>query len=262
MIFNALSEIQSNNQACALCTIVRAQGSTPRHVGSKMIVYHDGKIIGTIGGGELESRVITEAQDAIDKGSPALLDYRMTDPEQGDPGVCGGSLEIFVDPIIPRPTLVVVGAGHVGRSVAHLAQWLGFYVIVTDDRSELCTSTLIPDGDEFYPVPFFEFPEKIDITPWTYFVLTTRSVDVDIQGLPAIINSQAPYIGIIGSKRRWSTTRQKLLETGLTENDLKRIKSPIGLNLNAETPQEIAVSILAEIILFRQGGGSKIKNGK
>jgi len=261
MIYKALSELQLNNQGCALCTIIRTQGSTPRHVGSKMLVYRDGNIIGTIGGGELESRVITEAQMVIEKGHPSILEYRMNDPELGDPGVCGGSLEIFVDPIKPKPNLVVVGAGHVGRSVAHLAHWLGFYVIVTDDRSELCTSELIPDGDEFFSVPLSEFPDKIHITPWTYFVLTTRSVDVDVQGLPAILKSPAAYIGIIGSKRRWSTTQQKLLEIGLTVKDLERIKSPIGLDLNAETPEEIAVSILAEIILFRQGGASKLSSG-
>lgn len=261
MIFKALSELQLNNQACALCTIIRTHGSTPRHVGSKMLVYDDGSIIGSIGGGELESRVITEAQVAIEKGNPTILEYQMTDPERGDPGVCGGSLEIFVDPIKPKPNLVVVGAGHVGRSVAHLAHWLGFYVTVTDDRSELCTSKFIPDGDEFFPIPFSEFPDKINITPWTYFVLTTRSVDVDIQGLPAILKSPTKYIGIIGSKRRWSTTKQKLLETGMTEKDLERIKSPIGLDLNAETPEEIAVSILAEIILFRKGGASKLSSG-
>jgi len=176
----------------------------------------------------------------------------MTDPEEGDPGVCGGSLEVFVDPIKPKPTLVVVGAGHVGRAVAHLAHWLGFHVIVTDERTELCSPDTVPDGDEFFPVPFSEFPDKINITPWTYFVLTTRSVDVDVQGLPALLKSPAAYIGVIGSKRRWATTKQKLVDVGCTLKDLEGVKSPIGIKLNAETPEEIAVSILAEIIMLRQ----------
>ena len=257
MIFKALSEIQFNNQSCALCTIVRAQGSTPRHVGSKMVVYPDGRIIGTIGGGELESRVINEALAVIKSGNPLMLEYQMTDPKLGDPGVCGGSLEVFVDPIKPKPKLIIVGVGHVGRAVAHLAKWLGFFVVVTDDRPEFCTAELVPGADEFFPIPFSEFADNIDVTPWTYFVLTTRNVDVDIQGLPAIIKSPAAYIGIIGSKRRWQTTKQKLLEKGFTQNDLEAIKSPIGLDLNAETPEEIAVSILAEIILLRRGESIK-----
>lgn len=257
MIFKALSEIQINNQSCALCTIVRAQGSTPRHVGSKMVVYPDGRIIGTIGGGELESRVINEAFAVIESGNPLMLEYQMTDPKLGDPGVCGGSLEVFVDPIKPKPKLIIVGAGHVGRAVAHLAQWLGFFVVVSDDRPEFCTPELVPGADEFFPIPFSEFADNINVTPWTYFVLTTRNVDVDIQGLPAIIKSPAAYIGIIGSKRRWQTTKQKLLEKGFTQNDLEAIKSPIGLDLNAETPEEIAVSILAEIILLRRGDSIK-----
>lgn len=253
MIFEVLSELQLNNEICALCTIIRAQGSTPRHVGSKMLVYPDGSIFGTIGGGELESRVIAEAKEAIEKGDPCILEYRMTNPEEGDPGVCGGNLEVFVDPIKPKPTIIVVGAGHVGRAVAHLAHWLGFRVIVTDDRSELCTPEIVPDADEFFPVPFSEFPDKINVTPIMYFVLTTRSVDVDVQGLPALLKSPAAYIGVIGSKRRWMTTQQKLLELGLTQKDLERVKSPIGIDLNAETPEEIAVSILAEIIMLWQG---------
>ena len=252
MIFQSLAELQSKNEFGVLCTIIRAQGSTPRHVGSKMLVFSDGRIVGTIGGGEMESRVIAEAQQAIEDGNPRVLEYSMSDPERGDPGVCGGRVEIFVDPIKPKPALVVVGAGHVGKAVAHLAQWLGFYIVVTDDRSELCTPEEVPDGDEFIPGLLSEFPQGFKITPWTYFVLTTRSVDVDVEGLPALLTSPAAYIGVIGSKRRWETTRQKLIEMGLPEEHLSRVRSPIGLDLNAETPEEIAVSILAEIIMLKQ----------
>jgi xanthine dehydrogenase accessory factor len=218
-----------------------------------MLVFIDRSILGTIGGGELESRVIAEAIDTIESGEARILEYRMNNPEDGDPGVCGGSLEVFVDPIKPKPSLVVVGAGHVGRAVAHLAHWLGFHVIVTDDRQELCSPESVPDGDEFFPIQFSEFANEVNITPWMYFVLTTRSVDVDVQGLPALLKSPAAYIGVIGSKRRWATTQQHLLALGLKPDDFERVKSPIGIDLNAETPEEIAVSILAEIIMLKQG---------
>ncbi len=251
-LYQAIVEVEKNNGTGALCTIIRSQGSTPRHVTSKMLVYPDGHIIGTVGGGEVENRVIKEALEAMRDQSPRLLAYNMANPERGDPGVCGGQLEIYVEPLIPKPVLVVVGVGHVGKAVAHLAKWLGFVVVVTDDRPEFCNPQAVPDADQFYPLPLEQLPSQMDITPWTYLVLTTRGVDVDIRGLPPILTSQAAYIGVIGSKRRWATTSKKLIEQGIAAESLKRVRSPIGLEIHAETPEEIAVSIMAEIIKLHQ----------
>jgi xanthine dehydrogenase accessory factor len=257
VIYHFLAELERNNEAGALCTIVRSQGSTPRHVGSKMLVYPDGTFKGTIGGGELENRVIAEACQALLDGKPRLLSYSMTDPSRGDPGVCGGQLEVFVEPISPKPTLVVIGSGHVGKAVVHLAHWLGFQVVVSDDRPDFCNPAVIPEADEYYPVPMEELPQQTSITPWTYLVLTTRGVDVDVKGLPALLASPAAYLGVIGSKRRWATTRKQLLEKGILEEKIDRVHSPIGLELNAETPEEIAVSVMSEIIMLRNGGTGK-----
>lgn len=256
-IYQALAELEADNEAGALCTIVRSQGSTPRHVTSKMLVYADGRITGTIGGGEMENRVRVEALQAIQDGQPRLLEYQMTDPSRGDPGVCGGQLEVFVEPILPKPTIVVIGSGHVGKAVAHLAHWLDFRVVVNDDRPDFCNPEAVPGGDLYYPVSMAELPQHLKINPWTYLILTTRGVNVDVPGLPALLDTQAGYIGVIGSKRRWATTRKKLLEIGIPEAKLSRVRSPIGLELNAETPEEIAVSILAEIIMLRQGGDGR-----
>jgi xanthine dehydrogenase accessory factor len=261
-IYNAVAELEAHNKAGALCMIVSSQGSTPRHTTSKMLVYADGSFVGTVGGGELESRVIREALEALQDGRPRLLQYSMTDPGRGDPGVCGGQLEVFVEPLIPKPVLVVIGSGHVGKAVAHLAHWLGFYVVVNDDRPEFCTPEAVPGGDEYHAVPMAEFPEKMKITPWTYLILTTRGVDIDVKGMPVLLETPAAYIGVIGSRRRWTTTRKKLLENGIPAEKLNRVRSPIGLELNAETPEEIAVSILAEIIMLRQGGDGSVMSGK
>jgi xanthine dehydrogenase accessory factor len=217
-----------------------------------MLVYPDGHITGTVGGGEVENRVIKEAIKAIGDKKPRLLSYNMADPERGDPGVCGGQLEIYVEPIIPKPVLVVIGAGHVGKAVAHLAKWLGFIVAVNDDRVEFCNPEAVPDGDGFYAIPMEELTSKMDITPWTFIVLTTRGVDVDIKGLPSLLRSDACYIGVIGSKRRWATTTKKLLEDGVAYELIDKVHSPIGLEIHAETPEEIAVSIMAEIIALYQ----------
>jgi xanthine dehydrogenase accessory factor len=251
-IFQALVDLEKNNGTGALCTIIRSKGSTPRHVTSKMLVYPDGHIIGTVGGGEVENRVIKESIQAIDDKTPRLLAYNMANPERGDPGVCGGQVEIYVEPILPKPVLVVVGVGHVGKAVAHLAKWLGFLVAITDDRPDFCNPEAVPEADEYYPVPLEELTSQLDITPWTYVVLTTRGMDVDVRGLPSLINSKAAYIGVIGSKRRWATTTKKLLEMGVSTSQIKQIHSPIGLEIHAETPEEIAVSIMAEIIKIHE----------
>jgi len=257
-IWKAVAELEEKHEMGVLCTIIRSQGSTPRHAGSKMLVNSDGSIIGSVGGGELESRTISAAHDCIKLGKPGWLDYNLDDPAQGDPGLCGGQVEIYMEPIIPNPTLVVVGAGHVGQAVAHLASWLDFRIVVSDDRPEFCNSETIPNAEEFYPVPLEELTEKFSITPWTYVVMTTRSVDVDVPGLPSLLNSPAAYIGVIGSQRRWETTRKQIEASGVSTEKIKRVHSPMGIKIQAETPEEIAVSILAEIIQIRHG----IENSK
>jgi xanthine dehydrogenase accessory factor len=181
----------------------------------------------------------------------------MTDPARGDAGVCGGQVEVFVEPVLPSPMVVVIGGGHVGKAVVHLAKWLGFHVVVSDDRPEFCTPEANPDADEFLPVAMTEIPLNLNITRNTTLILTTRGNNVDIAGLPALLESQAGYIGVIGSRKRWSETIKKLNDLGISDEQLKRVHSPIGLGIGAETPEEIAVSIMAEVLMLRGGGSGK-----
>jgi xanthine dehydrogenase accessory factor len=187
----------------------------------------------------------------------------MTDPARGDPGLCGGQVEVFVEPILPAPVLVVVGGGHVGKALAHLAKWLGFHVVVSDDREQFCTPEANPDADEFYPVPLAELPLRLSINPQTILILTTRGSNVDVAGLPALLETPAGYIGVIGSRKRWNTTVKELNEQGIPDEKLARVHSPIGLEIGAETPAEIAVSIMAEVLMLRAGGsGQPLQNPK
>src|SRR6188474_2848024 len=261
-IYQALSEIQQNNESAALCTVVKSIGSTPRHVGSKMLVYPDGKFIGTVGGGDLEHRVLDEAWVAMGDGESRLLSYTMADPSRGDPGVCGGTVEVFVEPILPPAMIVVIGGGHVGRAVVHLAKWLGFRVAVSDDRAEFSNPESVPGADVYYPVPMRKLTEHLKVTRQTYLVITSRGSSVDAQGLPSLLDSEAAYIGVIGSKRRWLTTVKALKEQGVADASIARVHSPMGIELNAETPEEIAVSILAEILMLRDKGTGKMMKGE
>ncbi len=256
-LYKLIATALERGESLALCTVTEAHGSTPRHAGSKMLVYEDGSLVGSIGGGELEHRVLGEALEALRTGQPIKLNYSMTDPARGDPGVCGGQVEIYVEPIFPREKIVVIGGGHVGKAVVHLAKWLGYTVAVSDDRPEFCTPEMNPGADEFYPLPMDELPRHLNLNRSTALILTTRGSDVDVDGLPPLLESKAGYIGVIGSKRRWATTVAGLKAKGVSEAAIARVHAPIGLELNAETPEEIAVSILAEIIMLKRGGDGK-----
>jgi len=256
-IYQALAQVEQNNESAALCTVVKSEGSTPRHVGSKMLVYPNGKFIGTVGGGDLEHRVLDEAWMAISDGQPRHLHYNMADPARGDPGVCGGQVEVFVEPILPPLLLVVIGAGHVGKAVVHLAKWLGFRVAVSDDRAEFCTPEATPEADAYYPVTMDKLAGQIKIDRRTVLILTTRGSAVDAAGLAPLLDSAAAYIGVIGSKRRWATTVKALKEKGVSAERIAKVHSPMGLELQAETPEEIAVSIMAEVMMIKDKGTGK-----
>jgi xanthine dehydrogenase accessory factor len=253
-LLQALIAAQEKGEAVVLATITQARGSVPRHSGAKMLVYDDGRLLGTIGGGQMEALVIREGMAALQDGQPRILPYSLVEPGRGDPGVCGGELEIYVEPYLPPATVLVIGCGHVGRSVAHLAQWLGFRVVVNDDRAELVTPELIPGADQYLPGAIDDLLQAFNVTRNTFVVAVTRNVLVDREILPKLLATPAPYIGVIGSRRRWAATKKHLQADGLSQEAISRFHSPIGLELNAETPNEIAVSIMAEIIMRRRGG--------
>ena len=256
-IYQALSELEKNNESAALCTVIKSEGSTPRHIGSKMLVYPDGKFIGTVGGGELESRVIKAALESLKKSEAQTISYSMVDPSRGDPGVCGGTVEVFVEPILPPAMVVVIGGGHVGKAVVHLAKWLGFRVAVSDDREEFCNPESVPGADAYYPVDMGKLAENLKVTRQTYLVVTSRGSGVDAKGLPSLLESEAAYIGVIGSKRRWLTTVKALKEQGVPDELINKVHSPMGIELNAETPEEIAISIMAEVLMIKDKGTGK-----
>ena len=238
----------------ALAVIVKARGSVPRHTGTKMLVYADGRSSGTIGGGELEARVLRQALDSLEDNRSRYVPYSLIDPERGDPGVCGGEVEVFVEPYLPPATILIIGCGHVGQAVAKLADWLGFRVVVSDDREGMATPEVIPDADLYFPGSFEDTLSSFKVNTNTYVVAVTRNVEVDRDILPKLLETEAAYIGVIGSRRRWEETQKLLSEDGIDKDQMSRFHSPIGLELHAETPEEIAVSIIAEVIMIHRGG--------
>lgn len=259
-LYHEVAELLDKGERGVLCSIVDSHGSAPRKTGSKLLLKNDGSFIGTVGGGGIEHRVLEKARQALVDGKPRFEHYELVDAERGDPGICGGAVTVYIEPILPPPRLVIVGGGHVGKSLAHLAKWTGFRVVISEDREEFCSPEAIPDADQFHSGPVSTLMESIGITADTFIVFTTRGNEVDIEGLPPLLDSPAAYIGVIGAKRRWMITRKKLQEAKIPEEKLNRVHSPVGLELNAETPEEIAISIMAEIIMLRgEGSGESMK---
>lgn len=255
--FQRLAEIEKNGETAVFCTIIESHGSTPRHTGSKMIVFPDGRVEGSVGGGDVENRTIQEALDALKEGKPRRVHYDLVDPNRGDPGICGGQVDVYIEPLNQKARIIIIGGGHVGRALAHLGKWLGYRVVLSDDRPEFCTPESNPDVDEFFPVAMKDLPKQVKIDDQTYLILATRGVAIDTPGLPALIETDAPYIGVIGSKRRWLATIKGLKEAGIPQEKIDRVISPIGLELKAETPEEIAISIFAEILMLRNSASGK-----
>ena len=253
-IFGAIVSARESGQAVALTTVIRVSGSVPRHAGSKMLVWPDGRIVGTVGGGEMEARVVRDAQTALADNQSRLVSYTLNDVNSGDPGICGGTVEVFVEPLINAPTLLVIGCGHVGKALAELAQWLGYRVMVSDDRAEYCNPVQIPGMADYIVCPPAEVAQHFSFNQYTYVAAVTRGLPVDIDLIPALLATTVPYIGLIGSRRRWTLTRKALLDRGVSPDQLERLHAPVGLELQAETPPEIALSIMAEITAIRRGG--------
>lgn len=254
-VFEAVVAAQARGEAAVLVTIIAAHGSAPRHTGSKLLLRADGSFVGTVGGGRLEAKVLELAQATLQDGQARTESYALNDIAQGDPGVCGGTVTVFIEQIAAPPTLIVIGGGHVGRALAELAKWMEFRVVLSDDRPEFCSPEYLPGMDEYLVCAPAEIAQRLTIRPDTLIAAVTRGLPVDIHLIPALLATQAGYIGLIGSRRRWALTMKALIEErGFTREQLARVRAPIGLELEAETPKEIAISILAEIIMVRHGG--------
>ena len=253
-LYRRLNELERSGQRAVLCTVIRTRGSVPRHAGAKMLVLPDGTSEGTVGGGEMESRVVRDALDALRTGTARIVRYALVDPQAGDPGVCGGEVEVFVEPLAQRPALVIVGGGHVGAALVHLGGWLGFRTVLSDDRPEYCSPESVPGADEYLVMPATELAHRFEFQPDTCIVLPSRGAPIDVDALPLLVEVPHAYLGVIGSRRRWATVVEALAARGIGSEKLARVHAPMGLELGAETPEEIALSVLAEIVMHRRQG--------
>ena len=253
-VFAAVTDALERGEAAALVTIVSTTGSTPQRVGAKMLVFGDGRIVGTIGGGCYENDAFWKAKDAITSRKPQLVHYELDDDFAQESGlVCGGQMDVYIEPIEPSPELYVIGAGHVGFQLARAAHEVGFRVHVVDDREKFANSERFPNAAEVVVDDIPAWIAKTSLPQHAYVVIVTRGHTNDLEALRGLASREVRYLGLIGSRAKVARIYEQLVEDGMTPEALKHVHAPIGLDIGAVTPQEIAVSILAEMIAVKHG---------
>ena len=258
-----IATAQTEGRPCALATVVSAKGSVPRQPGAKMLVYSNGRISGTVGGGKFESLVIAEAVEIIREGVPQLKNYLLREGEpQSFGAICGGECAVFIEPLAMGEAVWIIGGGHCALAIAHLAAGCGFYVGVVEDRAEQLGGDKFPAAARL--VTDQTAPAFIAAREWTSreaLVIVNRNAGLDQHALDAALRRPVPgYIGMMGSRRKVARVFDELAGAGHTRAELRRVHAPIGLDIGAESPAEIAVSVVAEILQHsrrrREGGGS------
>jgi len=252
-IFEEIVRLRRAGRKGALATIVEVQGSIPSHESSKILIRDDGSIVGTVGGGCVEADVWTAAQEVMREEKPRRLHFNLNSQPEYDNGlICGGSLDIFVEPILATPTAFIFGGGHVGLYVAKMAKLAGFDIVVADDREAFASPERFPEALQTYAGPWNEIFPKINVNGHSYLVLVTRGHKGDLECLRWAVTTPAHYIGMIGSRRKFLEITKVLEREGVAREKLERVHSPIGLDIGALTPEEIAVAVVAEMIAVRR----------
>jgi len=260
-IFETIVELKKSGELIALAVIIRAEGSTPRKVGAKMIILKDGRAVGTLGGGDLEKGVIDEAIEAIKQGHPRIASFTL-DMEKGKLDMmCGGQLDVYIEPFNPDEKLIIFGAGHITRSLAPLAKGAGFKVSVVEDSPDLLQKDKFPETEDLVLTDMEQFARDLSSDLPTYIVLLSRGFSRDKAILTQLIQKDFKYIGMIGSFRKINTMKEDLQKKGIPEEAFIKLKAPVGLDIGAETPEEIAISIAAEIIAAKKGKLNSFKKG-
>jgi xanthine dehydrogenase accessory factor len=253
-VFAALARALERGEDTALVTIVSTQGSTPQRVGAKMLVFPDGRIVGTIGGGCYEDDAFWKAKESLKTRKPQLVRYELTDDFVEESGlICGGQMQVYIEPVEPSPHLYVIGAGHVGYHLARLARTAGFRIHVLDDREKFANPERFPDAEEVVVDSIAEWLGRADIPPTAYAVVVTRGHRHDLDAVRVLAARDLRYLGLIGSKAKVRSLFDALLAEQMPPESLRRVHAPVGLDIGAVTPEEIAVSILAELIAVRRG---------
>ena len=252
-IYEEIVKLRQEGRRGAVATIVNVRGSIPSFETAKMLVRDDGSIVGTIGGGCVEAEVWQAAREVMESEKPRSLTFNLNENPKYDTGlVCGGTLDIFIEPVLPPASLYIFGAGHVSVNLYRVAKSAGFDVTVIDDRETYASRERFPEAKEVIAEDFEQAMARLTPNESSYIVIVTRGHRDDMRVLRWAVQTRAKYIGMIGSKRKVIGIFRELTQEGLSPELFERVRAPIGLNIGAVTPEEIAVAISAELIAARR----------
>jgi xanthine dehydrogenase accessory factor len=256
-VFEELVRLRAAGRKCALATITGARGSIPSYQTAKLLVRDDGSIAGTIGGGCVEAEVWNAAREAMETETPRRLTFNLGQDAAADNGlICGGQLEVFVEPVLPVPHAFIFGAGHISRALSQVAALAGFSVAVIDDRESFASRERFPDADSVHAGEYEEIFSSLAIGENGYIVIVTRGHRDDMRVLRLALATPARYIAMIGSKRKVLGVARELEKEGVPREAFARLHAPMGLDIGAVSPEEIAVSVVAEMIAVRRNAAS------
>src|ERR1700676_42451 len=252
-IYEEVVRLRRLGQKCALATIVQVNGSIPSYESAKMLVREDGSMVGTIGGGCVEAEVWNAAREVIETEKPRHLTFSLGQDAAYDNGlICGGQLNIFVEPVVPQPRAYIFGGGHVSKSISKVANLSGFSTVIIDDREAFANRERFPEADETYADEYESVFPKLPVTSSSYLIIVTRGHRDDMRVLRWAVTTEARYIAMIGSKRKTISVVKELEKEGFAREMFSKVFAPMGLEIGAETPEEIAISVVAEMIALRR----------
>jgi xanthine dehydrogenase accessory factor len=252
-VFEEIVRLRALGQKCALATIVEVRGSIPSFETAKLLVREDGSMIGTIGGGCVEAEVWAAAREVIDTGKPRTMSFNLGQDAAYDNGlICGGQLEVFVECVSPQPAALIFGGGHISRSLAKVLDIAGFAVSVVDNREAFANRERFPEARQVFAEEYEEIFPRLNITSSTYIVIVTRGHRDDMRVLRWAIATAARYVSMIGSKRKTIAVIRELERDGVPAEAFERLHAPMGLEIGAVSPEEIAISVAAEMIAVRR----------
>ena len=257
-IYDEIVRLRKSGQKCALATIVQVNGSIPSYESAKLLVREDGSIVGTVGGGCVEAEVWNAAREVIETERSKHLTFSLGQDAAYDNGlICGGQLNVFVEPITPQPRAFIFGAGHISKSLSKVATLAGFATVVIDDRETFANRERFPEADEVFPGEYETVFPTLTVNHSSYLIIVTRGHRDDMRVLRWALGTPARYVAMIGSKRKTLSVMKELMKEGIPREEFDRLHAPMGLDIGAISPEEIAVSVVAEMIALRRGAPSE-----
>lgn len=256
-VFEELVRLRRLGQRCALATIVQVNGSIPSFESAKMLIREDGSFVGTIGGGCVEAEVWNAAREVLETEKPRSLNFNLGQDAAYDNGlICGGQLTVFVEPIVPQPRAYIFGAGHISKAISKVATVAGFATVIIDNREQFASRERFPEADEVHAAEYEDVFPQLNINSSSYIVIVTRGHRDDMRVLRWAAGTQPRYLAMIGSKRKTISTIRELEKEGIPRDAFAQLYAPMGLDIGAITPEEIAVSVVAEMIAVRRNPGT------